>query len=153
QWKHLANSAERAHDTETLERMQAIGTPDPFNAGQYFSWRNIMNRKYLGAADSAWLKSLRMRAETFSDVDRRELIDGANFSSQQLLPIMMKTDLANSAVKLRVPFFVIQGREDFYTPTAPAIEYFNKVQAPTKELVIIEGAGHFALATHAEEFR
>jgi pimeloyl-ACP methyl ester carboxylesterase len=29
--------------------------------------------------------------------------------------------------------------------------YFNKVSAPKKRLIIIEDAGHFALATHQAE--
>lgn len=30
--------------------------------------------------------------------------------------------------------------------------YFKKVSAPRKEMVILEGAGHFALATHQQQF-
>jgi len=33
-----------------------------------------------------------------------------------------------------------------------AIAYFDSVEAPQKKLVLIEGAGHFAFMTHAEQF-
>jgi pimeloyl-ACP methyl ester carboxylesterase len=47
---------------------------------------------------------------------------------------------------------VIQGKEDMVTPVSVAVQYFNVVKAPRKKLVLIEGAGHFALVTHSEEF-
>jgi pimeloyl-ACP methyl ester carboxylesterase len=30
--------------------------------------------------------------------------------------------------------------------------YFKRIKAPEKKLVVIEGAGHFALVTHKQEF-
>ena len=38
-----------------------------------------------------------------------------------------------------------------YAPTPLVEQYFNKVSAPKKRLLIIEDAGHFALATHQTE--
>jgi pimeloyl-ACP methyl ester carboxylesterase len=32
------------------------------------------------------------------------------------------------------------------------VHYFDRVHAPTKQLVLIKGAGHFAIVTHREEF-
>ena len=65
---------------------------------------------------------------------------------------MLTTELPTTARILKVPFFVIQGREDMATPTSVAVSYFNVVKAPKKKLIIIEHAGHFALVTHREEF-
>jgi pimeloyl-ACP methyl ester carboxylesterase len=47
---------------------------------------------------------------------------------------------------------VIQGKEDMATPTSVAVQYFKVVNAPTKKLILIEDAGHFALVTHRDEF-
>ena len=153
QWEYLRLAATAAKDKETLDRMATIGNPDFFDAGQYFSWRNIMNRKYLGAADSGWLRNLRsMAADKFSDDERKDLGESGALSAAQLMKVMMTTDLGVTANQMPVPFYVIQGRDDLYTPTAPAIEYFDSVRASRKELIIIEGAGHFAVATHTKEF-
>ena len=59
----------------------------------------------------------------------------------------MRTDLPRTAKKFAVAFFVIQGRDDVITPTRAAVDYFNGVTAPTKELVLIPDAGHFAFMT------
>ena len=53
---------------------------------------------------------------------------------------------------LEVPFFLFQGETDVVTVTSLAKEYFEKVEAPTKELALIEDAGHFAAFTQPERF-
>jgi pimeloyl-ACP methyl ester carboxylesterase len=154
QWSYLRTAATAANDQATLDRMNAIGAPDPYNVGQYFSWRNIMNRSYLTPADAGWLQALRTMSTSsgMTDAEKKEFTEAGSFSATQLLKVMMTTDLGVTAKQMPVPFFVIQGRADMYTPTQPAIDYFNSVQAPRKQLIVIEDAGHFALATHQEEF-
>jgi len=61
---------------------------------------------------------------------------------------MVSEDLPATAVDFKVPYYVIQGRHDLFTPTPLAEAYFAKVSAPKKRMVIVEDAGHFALATH-----
>ncbi|HKZ78080.1 MAG TPA: alpha/beta hydrolase [Pyrinomonadaceae bacterium] len=65
---------------------------------------------------------------------------------------MLTTELPTTANILKVPFFVIQGKEDMVTPTSVAVKYFSVVKAPRKKLIIINNAGHLALVTHREEF-
>jgi pimeloyl-ACP methyl ester carboxylesterase len=65
---------------------------------------------------------------------------------------MLATELPTTAKTFKVPFFVIQGKEDMVVPTSVAVKYFNAVTAPKKKLILIEHAGHFALVTHSEEF-
>ena len=44
-----------------------------------------------------------------------------------------------------MPVFVIQGAEDFTTPTSLAKTYLNSLHAPRKAFVTIDAAGHFAV--------
>jgi pimeloyl-ACP methyl ester carboxylesterase len=78
--------------------------------------------------------------------------EGTNFSALALLKVMMSAELVATNKDMPVPFFIIQGKDDIWTPTSLAIDYFNGVAAPKKALTVIEGAGHFALDTHREEF-
>jgi pimeloyl-ACP methyl ester carboxylesterase len=75
-----------------------------------------------------------------------------NYSGRTTLSAMLATELPATANTLKVPFFVIQGKEDMATPTSVAVKYFKVVKAPQKKLILIEHAGHFALVTHREEF-
>ena len=73
------------------------------------------------------------------------------FTAARVLPDQMATDLPATAVAIQTAFFVIQGREDIITPTEAAVAYFNSVSSK-KELVLLDGAGHFAFMTSSESF-
>lgn len=51
-----------------------------------------------------------------------------------------------------VPVFVIQGAEDFTTPTALARGFVDSIRAPRKAFVSIEGGGHFAVFMKSSAF-
>src|SRR5262249_34889879 len=61
-------------------------------------------------------------------------------------------DLPARGLDFKVPFFVIDGRDDWIAPTEVAAEYLKSLRAPTKRLTLIDGAGHFAMMTHTARF-
>jgi pimeloyl-ACP methyl ester carboxylesterase len=73
-------------------------------------------------------------------------------SAGRLLPQIAAVDLSATALRLEVPFVLIQGSDDLNTPTEVAKAYFEQVDAPSKKFVVIDGAGHFAHLTHAPQF-
>ncbi len=76
---------------------------------------------------------------------------GYLFESGKIGPEMESFDAMTSALDLKLPFVLIQGREDRITPSAVAEEYFGKVQSSGKAFVPIEG-GHYACFTNPAEF-
>jgi len=88
----------------------------------------------------------------FTEEYMKKLGDGMNYSGRTTVSSMLSTELPTTANILKVPFFVIQGKEDMVTPTSVAVKYFNVVKAPRKKLIIIDHAGHFVFVTHPEEF-
>jgi proline iminopeptidase len=154
QFEHLRARARVTGDARMLAELDAIGRPDPMDAEQYFHFTRPL-RRFLCASDAAWLAGLLplvRRAPGMTEAKMRALMEGADFSSRVLLPTQMRTRLSSDALRFDVPYLVIQGRDDLFTPTAPAAAYFRKVQAPRKQMVVINGAGHFALVTHAPAF-
>jgi pimeloyl-ACP methyl ester carboxylesterase len=77
---------------------------------------------------------------------------GRQASAGWLMPQVGEVDLFSTALRLEIPYIVIQGSDDIFTPTDTAIAYFEQVDAPSKELVIVEGAGHFPHLTHTDQF-
>ena len=141
-------------DVPAIQHLTAMGRPDPTNAQQYFDFT-----KGLGTAmpptDQAWLRSLRASTPASLGVDPKDfqnLIDGMGFSAEHLLPDQMATDLPTTASEIGTAIFVIQGRDDVTTPTKAATEYFERVKAPKKELILLAGAGHFAFMTDSAAF-
>ena len=105
------------------------------------------------AVDAAWLGGLQARATEVMAL--KELADwqqGRGASIARLVSQVTAVDLFATIGRLEVPFIVIQGSADAITPTDLAVELYEHVDAPAKELVIVEGAGHFPHLTHTDEF-
>ncbi|MGE3512629.1 MAG: alpha/beta fold hydrolase [Vicinamibacterales bacterium] len=144
----LALSTARQHgDAAAVAALAASGPPDPADPKQAFS---VDIRPAMAAADRAWLQSLRAGAPALKAAhpkDFQDFEDGFQFSAARALPDQMRTDLPATATTFALPFFVIQGRDDVMTPTKAAVDYFHGVTAPTKQLILIPDAGHFAFMT------
>lgn len=137
---------------EAVTAIDKIEHFDPTNV-QHFLTVNRFLRGDLGKADSEWLGSLRARtAQSTTPSEAADIGAGMNFSGRALFADEIREDLFATASRLRVPVYVIQGREDLFTPTPVAVEYFKAIRAPSKKLYVIEGAGHFALVTHQKDF-
>jgi len=136
-------------DAAALAALEAIGTPDPQNVGQYFAFSRPI-RQYLNPSDGAWFRDMRTIAVANGETDATLEATGAGMraSGAALIGSSVAEALSTSALRFRIPYYVVQGRHDLMTPTPLAEAYFKNVSAPSKRLVIIEDAGHFALATH-----
>jgi pimeloyl-ACP methyl ester carboxylesterase len=154
QFDFLLAKARAANDRKRVEQLEAIGTPDPNDAAKYFSWWSMRN-PYMSPDDAKWFDELRQIARSnpeFTEEYLKTMGDGMIYSGRTTVGAMLATELPTTANTLKVPFFVIQGKEDMVTPTSGAVKYFNVVKAPKKKLIIIDHAGHFAFVTHREEF-
>jgi pimeloyl-ACP methyl ester carboxylesterase len=154
QFDFLTARARETGNAAMRAELEAIGRPDPMNQEQYFTFTRPL-RQFLHRSDAAWLAGvldLVRSAPGFTEQEMTSLRDGMLFSGRTLLPTQMRERLSTDALRFELPWFVIQGRHDLFTPTAPVEAYFRKVEAPRKQLIVLEDAGHFALVTHAPAF-
>ena len=84
--------------------------------------------------------------------DLRDIMKGMNFSNDQLFQELLTIDLRQLGMHFEVPFFIFQGDTDAINPTALAKEYFDELEAPHKEFVLIKQAGHLAAFARPEQF-
>jgi pimeloyl-ACP methyl ester carboxylesterase len=139
-------------DTAALAALDAIGKPDPTNVKEYFGFSRPI-RQNMNASDTAWLANLRKRYSANGETDEivKTIGDGMSATGSALIGSSVEEDLSATATSFKIPYYIIQGRHDLFSPTPLVEAYFNKVSAPKKRLIIIEDAGHFALATHQAE--
>jgi len=78
-------------------------------------------------------------------------IAGGQFTFMKLAPVEYSLDARQLGLDFRIPFFVIQGRDDHIAPFAVAEAYVSEVRAPRKAFIPIEG-GHWACFTNAGAF-
>jgi pimeloyl-ACP methyl ester carboxylesterase len=154
QFDLLLAKAKADKNEAAIQKLEAMGKPDPGNTHQYFSMLNQFNfRAAWPPSDQAWLAHLIAQAKALKDdKDFQQAQKGMGFSGESLIADEVATDLPKTATRIDTAFFVIQGAKDVITPTKNAAAYFGKVQAPYKELVLIPDAGHFAFMTHGDAF-
>lgn len=151
QFDFLKRKALTTNDEKLLKQLNDIGTPDPKNTTQYFGFTRSL-RSHMNFSDSSWLATMRKYAFSLPKDELDVLAASGEFSSKRLLPFQMQEELSTKSLVFQLPYFIIQGEDDLFTPTDPVIAYFDKVSAPKKDLTIIRYAGHFALVTHQKEF-
>jgi proline iminopeptidase len=78
-----------------------------------------------------------------SILDVPRLIEGANYSLGPLWPQLIAVDLQNHTT-FKVPVFLILGRKDMQVVASVAAEWFERIEAPSKQLFWLEESGHFA---------
>jgi pimeloyl-ACP methyl ester carboxylesterase len=140
-------------DTAALTALEKIGKPDPKNVDQYFVFSRPI-RQNMNPSDTAWFANMLqlMKANGETGETLKSIGDGMEASGSALIGTSVVTDLPATATNFKIPCYVIQGRHDLFAPTPLAKAYFDKVSAPKKRFVVIEDAGHFALATHQADF-
>jgi pimeloyl-ACP methyl ester carboxylesterase len=149
QFDFLKQRYKEKRDAVALASLEAIGKPDPKNVEQYFGFSRPI-RQNMNSSDTAWFAAMLrvLKANGESETTIKAIGEGMNASGAALIGSTVTTDLPATATNFKIPYYVIQGRDDLFAPTSLAKAYFNKVSAPKKQFVTIEDAGHFALATH-----
>lgn len=77
----------------------------------------------------------------------------AQFSQETMWAELLADDLPARGFFFTVPVVMIQGSEDLVTATPLAKDYFERIEAPAKQFVLLEGAGHLGLIFDPERFR
>jgi pimeloyl-ACP methyl ester carboxylesterase len=147
----MKSKAIESKDSLWLDELNKIGTPDPNNADQFFHFSRS-RRKYLDDADVSWFDTLRKEVGRLPASEVNNLDSGMIFSGKTLLPYQLQERLSTNALNFKIPYLVIQGADDLFTPTEPVKNYFAKIVAPGKKMVIIKNAGHFAFVTNRQRF-
>jgi proline iminopeptidase len=78
-------------------------------------------------------------------------IAGSQFTFAKLAPVETTLDARALGLDFRLPFFVIQGRDDHIAPFDVAQAYVSEIRAPKKAFIAIDG-GHWACFTNATAF-
>jgi proline iminopeptidase len=153
QFDFLEQRYKKTGNTTGLADLQKIGKPDPLNIGQYFSFSRPL-RQNLGPADAKWFAEMKSIAMSNGETEAsmKASGDGQAASARALIESIFHTDLTATARELKIPYCIIQGRDDLNAPTRLARAYYDKVRAPAKAMTVVPSGGHFALVTNQAEF-
>jgi pimeloyl-ACP methyl ester carboxylesterase len=148
----LVERASRESNSRALQELNEVGPP-PYKDGKGFGVQRKWANLFEGA--DVFIKStvgFALTAPGYSVADINDWLEGQVLSGEHLVPKTSLLDPKLLGGEFALPVFVIQGAEDFTTPTSLAKAYLNSLQAPRKAFATIEGAGHFAVFTKQDVF-
>ncbi len=154
-WQLTLERLRAAGNTKGVAALEAIG-PDParwdlgaWTTNMAWAFRTNVPTPNL---DRKLLFPLALLSPIYSLRDLYTLFMGFQWSTAQMFTELKAYDARRLGPRFQVPFFLFQGETDVVTLTSLATEYFEEVEAPTKELALIPDAGHFAAFTQPDRF-
>lgn len=139
--------ASAAGDHDTVERLNALGTPPWTNPRSFGVLRRAV-RKYEAlstepAPDNWWKRApLYATPKALLDFDEGEDYSFLQFVGQHGDGMFSRVDLAALGPTFHVPFLMVQGAQDLLTRPAIGRSYFDSIVAPHKTYVLVPRAGH-----------
>ncbi len=152
-YAQLLERARKANDPRAVKKLEASGAP-PFDTME----KGALYFDVLGTyeSDNAALSTvgkLILTAPGFSLWDIVSRNRGfAQVPPWRLYQEIFATELPSLGLDFKMPVYFFQGVDDDVTPAALAREYFEKIEAPHKEMVTFEGVGHYAVWIAPDKF-
>ncbi|HEX4049973.1 MAG TPA: alpha/beta hydrolase [Steroidobacteraceae bacterium] len=148
-------SAQDAHDAQAVADLKAAGLP-PYAEGSpaqqiLARWRDACEGAQSDRFRDARL-GFALAAPGYSVHDLDDWLDGRSLSAQLLARQQREFAPRRLQGSFEVPLFVIQGAGDCTSPAPLAMHWLQAVQAPRKQFLTIEDAGHFAMFVHSDAF-
>jgi pimeloyl-ACP methyl ester carboxylesterase len=91
-------------------------------------------------------------APEYSLFDVLHVQPGSAFASEHMAYDVIGGSLWDEVAAFDAPYYLIQGRRDMVTPTALALDYFDRVSAPRKDSFVIDAASHFPFFERPDAF-
>jgi pimeloyl-ACP methyl ester carboxylesterase len=148
----LLNKAQRLGEPRAILELKDIGPP-PYSGGRGYAIQRKWSNLFEGAdffISSMFAFALTAPGYSLRDID--DWVEGQDLSGQRLIPQTSRLESKTLGGEFAIPIFVIQGAEDFTTPTSLAKIFLNSLRAPRKAFVAVEGGGHFAVFMKPDVF-
>ena len=148
----LLEKATRLGDARAIRELGDVGRP-PYADGRGYAVQRRWSNLFEGADFFiASMVGLALSAPGYLPNDISDWFDGQGLSAERLVPQSSAVDAKVIGGDFALPVVVIQGAEDFTTPTSLARAFVQSIRAPRKAFVTIPDAGHFAVFMKRDAF-
>lgn len=149
----VLGEAERRKNRRALKQLRAIGKPPYTTKTTGIQRRWLMRFAGLMRGKSLWqiFRALRSTPES-SILHLPNIVRGALYSLRTLWPEVSRLNLETAVPELKMPVFFFLGRHDHQVAAETSEAYFEKLIAPSKQLVWFEDSAHMPPFEEAERF-
>lgn len=148
-YNFVLQKATAKRDEKAIRKLQHFGTP----VGMTYPNDTVQARDFVGKlvhkyggyihpnSNLNMLKYVSLYLQCYGK-HILQVLRGINYSVQCLNPEINKEDKISKITSLDVPILLISGERDFVCPVQTTKRWFDNLQAPAKDFVIIENAAH-----------
>lgn len=148
----------QANDKKSLKKLEVLGDypGDKLKIDSKFLKKCMKMRKLQGKYNLAAKMNLSIcitafKSPIFMLSDIFALIKGKK-ANEKLLEFLEVFDLKSESAEYKIPIYYILGENDWQAPYVIAQEYFNRINAPNKNLYLIPNAGHMTMRDQPQLF-
>ncbi len=143
----LLKLAREAKDADAIAKLEAIGAP-PWTDPRAFGIARRIDRKYEARVNDpapAWWWQPAPRYDTAKY--KADYTAGEDYSYIQFVGmkgdgIFSRYDLYRMGTRFALPVYFVMGQEDLLSSAEVARRYFDAIEAPSKEFLVVPRAGH-----------
>lgn len=114
-----------------------------------FEVPNIKNEDYRRNGD---ILMLMLKQPEYGWMDRIYYLLGLMNTFNVVYPQLQNLDLRETNTQFELPVYIVLGRHDMNNPSQIPEDYFNQIEAPSKQLIFFEDSGHGMIWEEASKF-
>ncbi len=151
-YQDVINLAEQKGNEQLASKMRSYGEPpyadipyaNAFVMGQYEALYQpyTLPQAYIERGTSANLGPWGIFASEYTLVEKVNVLRGLIDMFSVMYPQLQGIDFRNDVTKLEVPVYIFDGAAELSARRDLALEWFDKLEAPSKQLFTFENAAH-----------
>lgn len=152
-YQYTKEQAIYQHNKKVIGMLEQIGKP-PYSPKEMYI-RAVCQAKIGGVFRTKPTKSMGMSLILSKEYSLRHKIHyqkACLLSANLLVDEISKVNLLEMVKRLEVPVLFIAGRYDYITPTILVEQFYKKLDAPMKELIIFQNSAHLPQLEEVEQF-
>jgi pimeloyl-ACP methyl ester carboxylesterase len=155
-YQYALQQAEAHHNTDAIRELNALA-PYPGKTltvqqiGVRSKWEMYYGGLAWGRRDFSWDANTWMVSPDYSDADLDAIGKGSLFSLKHLLGPLLAVNL-DDVTNFGCPVIEFVGAHDYTTPTSVVVDWFKRLHAPSKRLVVFADSGHMSFEEQPGRF-
>lgn len=150
-YREVLALAARTHDTGLAQKLRSYGPPPYRNVWAYGVIMNEYDRlagdfskprSYEDFGSKSGIGPWGVLGSEYNLVDKVNVLRGLLDTFAALYPQLQHIDFRQTAEKLQVPVYMLDGRHELTARRAPALAWYRHLQAPRKRLYTFANADH-----------
>lgn len=153
-YKFALKTAEEKNMTDKVQMLIEIGEP-PYKEGvTEISLISSCVSEFGGAYHiPVDIDGIIGNSEVYSTIDIDNINKGMQFSGVNLIETIIGTNLVrDKKITFQVPIILLCGKYDYLVPSEVDLEYYEILNAPSKELIWLNESAHFCHLEETENF-